>query len=358
MRVILHSEASLGFGGQERRVLRELEGLHRKRFLPAVVCRRGAKLADAARLASIQVYEMAMGSSFDPVAVLRLTRLIRRVGACLVHTHSSRDAWLMGMAGKLTGVPVVRTRHLRTSIGGPFVYTKLADKVITVSGDVRDYLVGEGVSAERIISIPTGIDLHRFDVERTDLRDYRTKWRVAETDFLVGVVAVLRQRKGHRLLIHAVARLAERHPRLKLAIVGEGPIGFKIDALVRELDLQDRVIRTGRLSDIPAVLKAFDLFVLPSQQEALGTALLEAMAMGVPVAATGVDGIPEAVGNAGLLFPLEDVDAIAACIERVMGDPGLADSLREKGLAHVREHYAQNLMLRRTESLYDELCQG
>ncbi|MCB1735871.1 MAG: glycosyltransferase [Gammaproteobacteria bacterium] len=352
---VLHTEASLGLGGQERRSLREMTLLDRTAFHPRYLCQPGARSGDVAESSGIETHRLRMRSIVDPVALFRLIRDLRRWRIDVIHTHSARDAWLAGAAGRLTGIPVVRTRHLRTRIGGPFVYHRLASRVLAVSQDVADYLIGEGVPASQVQSIPTGIDLQRFDPARTDLGDIRAELGIPPEATLIGMIAVLRRRKGHRFLIEAFSRLAEVYPEARLLIVGDGPQFANIKAQVSELGLQDKILLTGTRNDVPDILAALDIFALPSEEEALGTALLEAMAMQVAVAATDVGGIPEAVGDAGLLFAASDTDPVERSLRSLLDDAALRQGFADKGRQRVLTHFDQNLMVRRIENVYREL---
>jgi len=351
---VLHTEASLGFGGQERRILRELEGLDPARFRGLLVCQPGARLGEVTEARGMPTIRLKMRSPYDPLAFARILRLLRREHVDIVHAHSSRDAWLAGAAGKMLGIPVFRTRHLLTRIGGRYVYTHLTDRVITVSEGVRQYLISRGVSGEKIISVPTGIDLKRFDSARTDLADMRERFHVPREAFVIGIIAVLRGAKGHRFLLQALKILAPEFPRMKLLIAGTGPQERNIRTLIKELGLEEQVQMLGHVDDIPSLLTALDVFVLPAREEALGTALIEATAMGVPVIATRVGGIPEALGEAGLLFEAGNVDALVDHLRTLIRSPELAARMRAQGRARARELYDENLMVRRTEKLYLE----
>lgn len=349
---VLHTEASLGFGGQERRILRELEGLNPKRFRGLLLCQPGSKLGAVAQDRGIPTHWLKLRSGYDLWAYFKILKLLKREHVDIIHTHSSRDGWLVGAAGKWLGIPVFRTRHLLTRIGGPFVYSRLADQVITVSEGVRQYLIGAGVPAERIVAVPTGINLKHFNPARPDLADVRNRFNIPRTSFVIGIVAVLRFPKGHRFLIAAVKQLITEFPQLTLLIVGTGPQEHNIRNLIAELKLEKHVLMLGQQDNIPSILQALDAFVLPAQEEALGTALVEATAMGVPVIATHIGGIPEVVGEAGLLFPAEDVDALLGHLRRLIGSPDLAARMRTQGMARARELYDEKLMVRRTEELY------
>ena len=349
---VLHTEASLGFGGQERRILRELEGLDPARFRGLLLCQPDARLGRATEERAIPTIRLRMRSAYDPVAFVKILQLLRRERVDIIHAHSSRDAWLAGAAGKLLGIPVFRTRHLLTRIGGPYVYARLTDTVLTVSEGVRQYLISAGVPGERIIAVPTGINLKRFDPARADLVDMRARFGVSRDAFVIGLIAVLRKAKGHRFLLQALRRLAPEFPQLKLLIAGTGPQEQNIRNLIEELGLTGQVMMLGHQDDIPSLLRALDVFVLPAQEEALGTAIVEATAMGVPVIATRIGGIPEVVGEAGLLFESEDVDALVNHLRTLIRSPELAARMRAQGAARARELYDENLMVRRTEELY------
>jgi glycosyltransferase involved in cell wall biosynthesis len=180
----------------------------------------------------------------------------------------------------------------------------------------------------------------------------RARFHLSRDAYVMGLVAVLRRAKGHRFLLQAIKQLAPEFPQIKLLIAGTGPQEQNINNLIKELGLTEQVMMLGQQDDIPSLLKALDVFVLPAQEEALGTALIEATAMGVPVIATRIGGIPEVVGEAGLLFESEDVDALVNHLRTLIRSPELATRLRAQGAARAREFYDENLMVRRTEALY------
>lgn len=353
---VLHTESSLGLGGQERRSLREMTLLDRDHYTPLYLCQEAARSGEVAKREGIETHHLRMRSILDPGTIFHLWRALKRWRIDVIHTHSSRDAWLAGIAGKLAGIPVVRTRHLRTRIGGPFVYHHLATQVLGVSQNVADYLIGEGVPAAQVQSIPTGIDLQRFNPARGDLTDVRSEFGIAPEATLIGIIAVLRHRKGHRFLLEAFARLSAQYPSARLLIAGDGPQYENLQTQIADLGLQGRVILAGHRQDIPDLLAALDVFILPSEEEALGTAILEAMAMGVAVAATNVGGIPEAVGDAGLLFAGSSTDAVEQALRRLLADSDYRHALALKGRQRVVEHFDQTLMVRRIEALYQQLC--
>ena len=164
MRTVLHTEASPGFGGQEIRTLDEARWIAERGWRVILGCQSGGRLHSRAAEHGIEAVGIRMRGAWDVVALRRLARLIRRERISIVHTHSSVDGWLGGMAARLTGVPVVRTRHVSIPIrrGWNPVYTRLADRVITSGEAIRSLVIAAGVPADRVVAIPAGVRLEDF----------------------------------------------------------------------------------------------------------------------------------------------------------------------------------------------------
>ena len=160
-KTVLHTEASPGLGGQEVRTLNESRWTAERGWRVLLACQPDGRLAGRARQAGIETMLVRMRGAFDPRALTALVRLIRRERVSLVHTHSSIDAWLAGMAGRICRVPVVRTRHVSIAIrrGPNPVYRWLADRVITSGEAIRRMVLDAGVPPERVIAIPAGVNL-------------------------------------------------------------------------------------------------------------------------------------------------------------------------------------------------------
>jgi glycosyltransferase involved in cell wall biosynthesis len=195
---------------------------------------------------------------------------------------------------------------------------------------------------------------------RGDRADVRAELGVAPDAALIGAVGRLTADKGGQdVLIRAVGRVRETCPQVRLVMVGDGPLRPGLEQLTAQLGLTGTVIFTGLRSDVPRLLGALDVFVLPSEREALPVAVLEAMAAGLPLVATRVGGIPEVVedGATGFLVPPGDVAAMHCVLERLTGDPALAARLGAAGQAHVQAHFTVQQMVRQVERLYDQLAQ-
>ena len=168
MKTVLHTEASPGLGGQEVRTLNEARWTAERGWRVLLACQPDGRLLERARAAGVEAVPIRMRGPLDPRGVWALVRLIRRERVSLVHTHSSIDAWLGGMAARLCRVPVVRTRHVSIAIrrGPNPVYRWLADRVITSGEAIRRVVIAAGVPPARVIAIPAGVNLDAFPFGR------------------------------------------------------------------------------------------------------------------------------------------------------------------------------------------------
>ena len=362
MPTVLHTESSLGWGGQEGRLLREALGLRERGWRVIIACQPRSGILREAGRAGFQCFPLKMGGSVDPGAVRRLRKLFREQRVDLVVTHSSIDSWLSGWAASLTRPRplVVRVRHLAGGIHTRLVYTHLCDAIVAISRDIKRHMVqNKGIRADKIEVIYSGLELERFclPVRPAHLRG---QWGVGPGDKLVGIVAVMRNKKGHRFLIRAAPRILSRHPQTKFVFVGSGPKEAEIREQISAGGLQEHFILTGSRRDIPEILNSLDIFVLPAQLEALGQAIIEAMAAGLPVVASRVGGIPELVqdGVTGLLVPAEDVRALAGAVNSLLDDPRLARRMGAQGRRFVQAEFSYRRMIDKTEAFYRRLLAG
>lgn len=359
---ILHTEWSSGWGGQEMRIMAESVAFQARGHCMLIAAQPGSQLLARAAEAGLTAIPLKIRKGVDLLAAAACLRIVLRHRVHLVHTHSSPDAWSCGIAARLARVPVVRSRHLSTPIRrNPFsrlVYMKLADRVITSGQAIKDAMVhGNRMDAGRIVSIPAGIDVNRF-VPAADRGAARHALGLAEGDFVVGIVSVLRSWKGHQHLLDAVHRIAGTGVPVKLVIVGDGPQQENIRRRITELGLDGRAQMTGHRTDVPRLIAAMDCMALPSTaNEATSQALPQALAMKVPVVATNVGGLPEVVRDrdTGLLVPPGDPAALAEALAWIYRNPAQAMQMAERGYACVHADFTFTGMIDRTEAVYREL---
>lgn len=358
---ILHVEAGRHLYGGARQVLYILDGLSRRGVDNLLACPRDSDIASAAA-ASAEVLRMPMGGDADLLLTLRLYREIRRHRPDLVHLHSRRGADLWGgLAARLAGVPCVLSRRVDNPEPRWLVALKyrLYDHVITISEGIRKVLLGEGLAPETVSCVRSAVDPepYRHAIPRAELH---AEFGLPADSLVLGMIAQLIPRKGHRHLLAALPPLLAAHPRLQVLIFGQGPLQDELAAEISAPPYAGRVRLVGFRHDLPRLLGALDLLAHPADMEGLGVSLLQASAAGLPIVATRVGGIPEAVreGENGLLVPPGDVPALGAALERLLADPALRTRLGAGGRALVAREFSIDTMVDGNLAVYRKLLQA
>lgn len=246
---ILHTEASKGWGGQEVRIVQESLRFKELGHRVLITCQKGSQMAVQAAKADIPVFIVQMRFALDPFAAANIIRIIILEKVDILHTHSSKDSWIAGIAGRLWGIPVIRSRHLSTPVKqswySTFVYRHLADAIITSGRHIRNALVEKNkLAPEKIISIPAGVDIERFDMN-IDGEKIRNEFGLRDAFPVVGVVAILRSWKGHSYLLEAVPKVVSLYPSARFLIVGNGPQWDNLHKKIHHLKIEKNVIMTN-----------------------------------------------------------------------------------------------------------------
>jgi glycosyltransferase involved in cell wall biosynthesis len=364
--VILHSESSTGWGGQEIRVYSEVIWLRRRGHNASLMVPPGSALGARAEQAGIPVAWIPMPRALDPRAVALIVRRLRRERAQVLVTHSSVDAWTGGLAARLVGVPVVRMRHLSVPVQrNPFsraVYVGLCDKIVTMGEAIRTLLVERlEVRPAKVVSVPTGVDLDEFDPSRADRERIRTELGVGGNTPLLGMIGVLRSWKGHLVFLQALRRVSAKLPDVQAVLVGDGPFRSVIQDAITCHGLEARVHVLGHREDVAEILVGLDMVVSASTAaEGIPQALLQALAMRRLVVASDVGGIPEVIhpGETGWLVRPSDPDALGEAIVEALADRAGAERMGRQGREMVVAGYSLQRMGERMEELYRSLVSG
>jgi glycosyltransferase involved in cell wall biosynthesis len=353
---VLHTESSCGWGGQELRVLNEAQGL----------IERGHEVCIAAPEES-RIYQEAGRRNLPRIAAsirrknLQGLRAMRRVLRAqhwdVVNTHSSTDSWLTALARAsfMQGhqPALVRTRHISAPIPNNaatrWLYRSASAHVVTTGEALRQQVMTQtGLTADRVTSVPTGIDLLHF--QPGDRAVARAALGLSSQSFMVGIVATLRSWKGHRFLVDAIAALPD--PQVQLVIVGDGPGREPLRAQIAALNLQERVMMVGHQDNVVPWLQAMDVFVLPSYaNEGVPQAIMQAMACGVPVITTAVGAIGEIVTDEtnGVIIHPQSSAAITEAVIRIRNDKPFCRHLSIQALQSARDKCAQDVMINKME---------
>jgi len=355
---VLHVEAGRHLYGGAQQVLYLLEGLAAAGVANVLACPRGSDLAQAAR-ASAEVHELVMGGDLDLGLVPRLARLIERCQPDLVHLHSRAGADVLGaFAARRHGLPVVLSRRVDNPEPRWLVALKyrLYDRVVTISDGIAQVLLAEGLPPNKLSVVRSAIASEPF--ARACVRGQIAAALGMPGDALwLGVVAQLIPRKGHRYLIAALPRLVAEFPRLHVVFFGQGPLAAELGRAVADAGLAERVHLVGFRADLADCLPCLDLLVHPATMEGLGVALLQAASAAVPVVATRVGGIPEAVVDdvTGLLVPPGDSAALGEACRKLLGDQARRRRMGAAGQARMRAEFSPAAMVAGNLAVYREL---
>jgi glycosyltransferase involved in cell wall biosynthesis len=264
-----------------------------------------------------------------------------------------------GVAARSLGVPVVRSRHVTIPVPKTraLVY-RLAHRVITSGETVASILRAAGVPGERLVAIGPGIDTTRF---HPGVSGAGVRAELGLRGPTVGIVANIRGSKGHAYFLEAARAVRAELPDARFLIVGDG-IGFDdVRRRVREEGLEESVIMTGFRRDVPEVMAALDVLVLPSiRSEAMSQVIPQALAVGTPVVGTTIGGTPELVrdGDTGRLVPPADAPALARAILDLLGDPEAARAMARRGQARVLASHSLDAAMARTVEVYESVSRG
>ncbi len=355
---IVHSESEIGWGGQERRILAELAGFQRRGCEVCLLAAPHSRIYERAGGAAIPLHALNVSKLRFPITVLETARWLRRQRPDVLNTHSSRDGWYVGLAGRLAGVPlIVRTRHFDAAIRNRWLsrraYTTLADHVMTTSRKITDHFQELfHLPPDRVTTVSTGIDVDLFNPSgpRTSLWpvDDHPEWPV------IGMVSVLRRGKGHQTFLEAARSLHDAGLNAHFVIVGEGMSRPMVEQNVSELRGGDYVKLLGHREDVDAVLRSLDVLIIPSLHEGIPQVGLQALACQTPVVASNVGGIPEIIqpGETGRLFPAGDAAALARAVCETLENPSATQALTERGRAMVVATHSLEVMLNKLDALY------
>ncbi len=358
--VILHTETLRHWGGQQNRVLIEAIGLAKRGHQVIIACRKGSILARKAEAAGIKVYEVNMVKQAHLSTVPKLIRIMKNEGVEIIVTHSSVDSWAGGIAAKLAGRRLVRFRHNLYPIGRDpltkFIYA-IPDRIVAISNTVKTVMKGYGIRGKRITVISDSVDIERFSPEAGDLR---MELNLSPDTIIIGNTSSFTEVKGQESFLQAFNIISERS-RCILLFAGrlDEPFRSRYLSYIKE-ELRDRVLFLGHRDDIPAVLKTFDIFVFPSIVEGLGTALLEAMAMGVSVAVSDIPTFRDLITDKenGVSFKVNNPEDIAEKVLYLIGNRDLREKFGRNARATALKSFTLDNMLDRTVMLYNEVLNG
>lgn len=365
--VLAELAGSAGYGGGERYLELLFGHLDRARYRGLLICPEPGPFVGHMKERGVETHLVHLAPLFNPVALWRLTRLLAQERVTILQTHGARANFYGRIAGRLAGVPVIIStvhnslRDYEVRAFTRWLYStalrlthSLVHRIICVSDANRRDLIDECPATEsRIETVYNGVDPSDFS-SNPDRQKIRLEFGITQGPVLV-VIARLTEAKGHCYLLQALPCLLETWPQLCCMIVGDGELRAQLQGLAVTLGVERACKFIGVRKDIADILAAADVVVLPSLSEGFPFVLLEALAMGCPVVASRVNGIPELIEDhkTGLLVQSRDPQALAVAIREVLSNPTAALTMGANGRTVVRERFTVDRMVANTTAIFD-----
>jgi sugar transferase (PEP-CTERM/EpsH1 system associated) len=301
----------------------------------------------------------------SPGIVMDLYRIMKEKNIHVVRTHKYRSNLYGRIAAWLAGVPVVvasvhgnyRTdKRFEHKIVNKLLY-HVTDRIIAVSESIREDIIKfDNLDPSKIMVFRNGVNLERFcdkGRSKTILRELS----LPDDAMILGFIGRLVINKGVGYLLDAFHKVKQKNKNIKLLLVGDGVLMDELKAKAQRSGLSEDVIFTGSRRDIVDILSTIDVFVMPSIAEGLPNALLEAMAVGKPIVASAVGGIPEVIKDevTGMLVRPGDAEALAEALNKAIDDREIAEKMGLEARKLVQSNYSIDATARRWESLYRSL---
>jgi glycosyltransferase involved in cell wall biosynthesis len=358
----LHIDTAKTWRGGQNQVLVTVLGLRALGHRTVLVAHAGGELRQRAA-EGLELVALAPRTEMDLGAAWRLSRIIKQEKPDIIHAHDPHGvamaALALSMSTQLVKPPLVASRRVDFRLKGNSLSRwkyRQVDCFICASDAIRQMLIEDGIPPARAVTVHEGIDLGR--VEAAPAANLHEELWLPHHAPIVGNVAALVPHKGQKHLVEAAALVMRDVPDARFIIAGEGELRESLERQIREHHLEKHVFLAGFRPDVLSLHKAFDIFVMSSVTEGLGTSLLDAMAAGKPIVATRAGGIPEVVvdGETGYLVPPRDHDAMAGAIARLLKDEALRRRMGEAGQKRARVRFSAERMVQDTLRVYKRVA--
>jgi D-inositol-3-phosphate glycosyltransferase len=347
---------SHSLGGLELSTIRIAQAMQKKGISTVVIVPNASLLEQRANDANLHVVTVTPHLKYGDIsAALHLARVLKDQHIELVLLMQSKDIHLAAIASmitpqvKLVFYQQMNSRYNKRDFIHTWVYSKLSLWISLTQSMKEDVLSFTRMPHEKVKVVPLGTDLQQFDPSHYNKNDARTFFGLPHNGYTIGVLGRLDKLKGQHILLHAVPEVVRQHPDVMFLIAGDetvGEHGYKeyLMRLCRRLDIERYVKYVPFTDDVPRLMAALDIFVLPSFSETYGLVVVEAMAMERPIIATNAGGLPEIItnGKTGLLIKPRDATAVAWAIHRVLSDSALRVSLGHSAREEALKRYDFN----------------
>jgi len=356
----MHIDAGHEWRGGQQQVFYLLHNMVHAGYETRLICPDGSPLAVRCRKAGLPVGTLPLTSRSRLKDARRIAQVCRREGVDIIHAHCSHSLTLALLARLFYRRPkIVAARrvdfHVKKPVVGAWKYrTRLVDRIICVSDAIRDIIIHDGVPANKVVTVRSGVDLHKFGNVSAD--GLREEFAIPADHTLIVTVAALVGHKDYPTLLRAAQRVMQKNEKVTFLAAGDGHEKVKLLALAKELNLGNRFIFAGHRADVGRFLKAADIFVMASKTEGLGTSLLDAQAAGCAIVATRAGGIPEIIkdGETGVLVPTEDPATLAGAVLALLEEASRRKQLSEAA-KNGAEFFSHTVTFKKTIDEYQSL---
>ena len=325
--MIFHIDTETEWRGGQQQAIYLIEGLIKKGVATLLICRQDSKLYEYALKNSIPVETLPLRSEYDLFSAFKLKKLIKTYHADLLHCHNSHALGLGVLTKFIIDIPLVASRRvdfpIHKNLFSTFKYnTQKLNRLICISDNIRRVMEKSKIPQDKLITIRSAVDITKAD-RIGDANNVLSE--LPESEFVIGTVAALTGHKDYPNLINAAKLVLQDKPDVTFVAIGDGKLNAELSLLIQNMHLEKSFILMGHKQNVYDYLKRFDIFVLASKLEGLGTSVLDALSCGKAIVATNAGGIPEMIVDRvnGLLVPKQNPEALAKAIIQLIDDSEL-----------------------------------
>ncbi len=362
---IAHLNTERTFRGGERQVYFLIEGLIKKGVESHLICNRHSKIKEKTEknLPEIPIYEVEMKGEFYPPAVFFIRSYLKKHNIDILHCHTSHAHTIGYFATIGLKTKLLVSRRVDFSIHRKGIkylslikYNKMCDEIISISKTIKNILINDGVYADRIIPVYSGVIPMQI-MNREEYNYIFNEFNISDKAIKIVNVAALEAHKGQEYLIKAYSEVVKIFPETQLIIVGDGKLRNFLRELSKKLGIHEKVIFTGFRNDVPAFINVADVFVMSSLDEGLCTSILDALTLNKVVVATNAGGIPEIIkdGETGFLAEKGNVDSLAEKLIMVIKNLDEYKKKFSKGNEYIMNNFSVERMINGNFEVYKKM---
>ncbi len=375
---VLHLISSLGFFGAENVLVELARELRQSAFSPIVgvfenITNLHLEVKDAAISRNLPVVTFPCKAKVDVKTIFMLRKYLKKQRIDIIHSHGYKSN-LYGLVASVACRPArVTTCHnwlgndpkMKLYAWLDKFFLNRFDKVIAVSDTVKQEILNNNISSEKVLKIRNGINLDRFNISKKT-ENIRHELNIDQDYMVIGTVGRLSEEKGHIYLLDATEEILKKYPNTVFVFIGDGPLNKKLETRAKQIyetvksksgNYSNPFIFPGVRKDMPDIYSMMDIFILPSLTEGLPMVLLEAMASRIPVVATRVGAVPNVIehNHSGVLIPHSDSQSIASALMDLLYNREKAKDLANNGRKIVEQEYSSKSMAKKYIDVYKSI---